>query len=319
MNFTNYVGIPIMGHANLDFVDVHVDSDNQLYIDPERIALSNHPFADAAVEAIEDFFSTLCQAASTGNDMELYQLLSFGREPNETHLGFSAFRSRGRGTTPAIMMPIVHDMIDSGMFDTGLVTQLTDLQLWTPNFHYDRLSDLTTNIIRSVLVDYTYSQYETWQLPLPDEDCRSAPTWDVQSHRWVMVDYPHFLSGRWPTLLIPKAFVGRRMLSSPGELLQKHAFRYRQQEHLDEKTDYCHRKVRKNGDEVWSPPTKHELYSLEVKGQAAKGYLKRVGAAHPNMVRELHEDHCLPVNRRVVAISDRELDHMLYPQDMCAI
>lgn len=313
MNFTNYMDIPIKGHVDIDFVDVHVDGDNRLYIDPERILLSDHPFAGIANEAIEDFFDTLCQAATRRDDTALYRLLSFGREPNETHLGLSAFRSCGRGATPEIILPIVHDMIDSGMFDAGLVTQLSDLHLWTPNFHYDRLSDLTTNVIRSVLVDFTYLQYRIWGLPLPAEDYRSAPMWDVQSHRWIVEDYPHFLSGRYPTLLVPKAFVGRYMLSSPGELLQKHALRYRQKEHLDERTDYCHRKVKKNGDEVWTPPTKRELYRLEVKGQPAKEYLRQVGNAHPHIVRELHADHRTPAPRRAVAMSDYELDCLLYP------
>lgn len=319
MNFTNYMNIPVMGHADIDFVDIHVDGDNQLYIDPERITLCDHPLAAAASAAIGDFFDVLCQTAADRNDTALYRLLSFGREPNETHLGLSTFRSRGRGMTPEIMLPIVHDMINSGMFDAGLVTQLGDLHLWTPNFHYDRLSDLTTNIIRSVLVDYTYLQYDNWNLPLPAEDCRSAPTWDTYSHRWITEDYPHFLSGRYPTLLVPKLFIGRYMLSSPSELLQKYALRYRQQEHLDERSDYCHRKVKKDGNEVWAPPTRREIYSVEVKGQPTKEYLRQVGIAHPNMVHELHADHRAPMPRRSIAMSDHELDSLLYQPDNIAL
>ncbi len=319
MNFTNYMDMPVQGHADIDFVDVHVDGDNQLYIDPERILLSNHPFAGSANEAIEDFFDVLCQAAARRDDAALYRLLSFGREPNETHLGLSVLRSCGRGTTPEIMLPIVHDMIDAGMFDAGLITQLSDLHLWTPNFHYDRLSDLTTNIIRSVLVKYTYLQYRMWGLPLPTEDYCTAPTWDTQSHRWIITEYPHFLSGRYPTLLVPKDFVGQYMLSSPGELLQKYALRYRQQEHLDERTDYCHLKVKRNGDEVWMPPTKRELYSLEVKGQPAKEYLRQVGNTHPYLVQELHAGHRVPSPRRAITMSNHELDCLLYPSKNRAI
>ena len=312
MNFTNYMNIPITGHADIDFVDIHVDSDNNLYIDPERILLSDHPFARIANEAIGDFFNALCETASRRDDTSLYRLLSFGREPNETHLGLSTFHSCGKGTTPEIMMPIVHDMIVSGMFDVGLVTQLSDLHLWTPNFHYDRLSDLTTNIIRSVLVEYTHMQYHIWGLPFQTGDYHKAPTWDVPSHKWIIGDYPQFLSGGYPILLVPKAFVGRYMLSSPSELLQKYALRYRQQEHLDRQTAHCHLKVKKNGDEVWTPPTRRELYSLEVKGQPMKEYLRQVGNTHPYMVRELHADHRIPAPRKAVTMSDYELDCLLY-------
>ena len=319
MNFTKFMGMAVSGHADIDFVDVHVDADTRLYIDPERIALSRHPFATAAREAINDFFTELCHAAAAHDEDAVYQLLSYGREPNETHLGMSISRSCGKGTTPEILMPIVDDMISMGLFDAGLITQLGDLQLWTPNFHYDRLSDLVTNIIRSVLVDYTYQQYEIWQLPLPTAHHHNAPTWDVRTHRWITCDFPHFLSGRFNTLLVPKVFVGQYMLSSPGELLYSYALRYRQQEHLDERTKYCHYTVKKNGDEVWKPPTKRELYKLEVKGKPAKSYLLEMGYEYPHMVRELHADHRSPAPRRAVAISDAELDIILYKQSAIAI
>jgi len=233
----------------------------------------------------------------------------------------SASRSRGKGTTPEIVMPIVADMISMRLFDAGLITQLGDLQLWTPNFHHDRLSDLVTNIIRSVLVDYTYEQHNVWNLPLPEVQYRNAPTWDVHTHSWVNYDFPHFLAGRFHTLLVPKAFVGQQMLSSPGELLYTYALRYRQQEHLDEHSDYCHHTVKTNGDEVWKPPTKREIYELEVKGRPAKAYLRDMGYEYPHMVKELHADHRSPVPRRAVTItiSDAELDAILYHQEEIAI
>lgn len=319
MNFTKLMGITVRGHADIDFVDVHVDADTRLYIDPERIALSRHPFALAASEAIDDFFSELCHAAAAHDKVAVYQLLSYGREPNETHLGLSTSRSRGRGTTPEILMPIVEDMISMGLFDAGLVTQLGDLQLWTPNFSHDRLSDLVTNIVRSVLVKYTYEQYDVWHLPLPQACHRRAPMWDVREHCWVTYDFPHFLSGPFHTLLVPKAFVGQYMLSSPGELLSIYALRYRQQQHLDEHSDYCHHTVKENGNEVWKPPTKRELYALEVKGRPAKAYLREMGHEHPYMVRELHADHRSPTPRRAITMSDAELDSILYAQTEIAI
>lgn len=142
MNYTNLVGIAVSSHADIDFVDVRVDADTALYIDPERIALSQHPFAIMADEVINDFFAVLCRAAAAHNEVDMYHLLSYGREPNETHLGLSSSHSCGRGTTPEILMPIIKSMISMRLFENKLITQLVDLQLWTPNFHYDRLSDL---------------------------------------------------------------------------------------------------------------------------------------------------------------------------------
>ncbi|MBQ6700712.1 MAG: hypothetical protein IJM98_08640 [Oscillospiraceae bacterium] len=312
MNFTNLMEMPVRGHSEIDFVDIHVDGDNGLYIDPERIALSNHPFAKIATETLEDFFYSLYSAAAEENSVELYRLLSFGREPNETHLGMSEFRSRGKGTTPEIMLPIIHDMIDAGMFSPELFTQISDLPLWTPNFDCDRMSDLTTNIIRSVLVEYTYSQFEYWNLPLPENDFFYAPTWDICRHEWVTKEFPRFLSGGYTVLLVPKDFVGRRMLSSSDELLKKYVLKYRQQEHLDQRSEQCHIRVMQDGTERLYPPTKQELYDSEVRGNSAKDYLRWAGNRYRGIVKELHADHHFLSHTGDAYMSDDELDHFLY-------
>lgn len=312
MFFTDYWALP-KGHENIDFVDIRCNGDVHLFIDPERIALSQHPFAVDAQRAIEDFFDTLCRAANARDDGTLYHLCSFGQEPNETHFGMSTYHSRGKGSSLDILMPIVDEMIERGLFDSNLVTQLSDLHLWTPNFHYDRLSDLTTNIVRRVLVDYTWEQYKLLGLPLPDyNEVYEAPYWDTDNHRWTTCAFPRLCCDDYPILLVPKMFVGRQMLSSPSELLQKYALSYRQQEHLAQRSARCHVKIRRNGEEVLTPPTKRELYDTEVKGTPAKGYLLNLGREYPQMVRELHRDHTLQFATREIFMSDYELDRLLY-------
>ena len=319
MNFSVFHDMDIVGHRDIDFFDIRLETDTALYVDPERIALSNHPVAHAAIRCIDDFFQTMCQAAQARDEAELYHLLSYGREPNETHLGLSAARSCGRGTSPEILMPIVRDMIQLGLFENELVTQLGDLHLWTPNFGYDRLSDLVTNIIRSELYDYTIDQYDRWGLSFDDVPRRTAPMWDSFVHEWRMMEFPLLLADNYPTLLVPKQFVGRGMLSSPGTLLQKYALRYRQQEHLDECSSYCHRKTDRKGNESWKPPTKKELRSLEIRGQAEKAYLLQMGYRHPQMVNELHADHRFASYDGRVFMSDHELDVLLYSPRYMAV
>ena len=113
MNFSTFLRLPITGHKDIDFVDIRLETDTSLYVDPERIALSNHPISASASHCIDDFFATLCQVAAERNSKRLYDMLSFGREPNETHLGLSASRSQGRGTSPEILMPIVEESLNT--------------------------------------------------------------------------------------------------------------------------------------------------------------------------------------------------------------
>ncbi len=312
MNFSTFHHLPITGHNDIDFVDIRLETDTPLYVDPERISLSNHPIASYASDCIDDFFSTLCQVAAERNSERLYYMLSFGREPNETHLGLSSFRSQGRGSSPEILMPIVEEMISEQLFDKGLITQLADLHLWTPNFGYDRLSDLTTNIIREPLINYTREQYKHWGILDMDKSTTVSCTWNSTIHQWEEKEFPQITSGKRQTLLVPKVFVGKSMLSSPGELLQKYALRYRQQEHLDIRSNLCHLKVNKNGVKTLTPPTKKEIRSFEIKGTSEKSYLLKMGYRYPGILNEFHTDHKNLYHSCPQTISDYELDNMLY-------
>lgn len=312
MNFSDFHQLGISGHRDIDFVDIRLETDTALYVDPERIALSNHPIASLASHCIDDFFATLYDVALTQDELTLYRMLSFGREPNETHLGLSASRSCGRGTSPEILMPIVKNMIRMGLFEQGLVTQLGDLHLWTPNFGYDRLSDLTTNIIRDVLYVYTIEQYRQWNIVLPCEGNSVSAVWNPTTHAWERRKFPELISDGFRNLLVPKEFVGRSMLSSPGQLLQKYALNYRQREHLDERSDLCHKKTDREGRETWTPPTKKEIRFFELKGRSEKAFLLEMGHRYPQMVNELHTDHEIAGHRSPKTMSDSELDTLLY-------
>ena len=312
MNFSDAFGLGISGHRDIDFADIRLDTDTSLYIDPERILLSDHPVAISASTSINDFFETVCSAASYHDTAALYSLLSSGREPNETHLGLSSGYSRGRGTSAEILLPIVENMIKLGLFERQLITQLSDFHLWTPNFGYDRLSDLTTNIIRAHLYDYTLEQFSYWNIVGFDTTPRILPTWDSVNHCWAVHRYNYPCFGSYDILLVPKEFIGPSMLSTPGELLQKYALSFRQQEHLIENSPLCHTKERKTGRIDLLPPTKRELRQIEIGGQPSKPYMLEIGYRHPEMVRQLHFDHYQSNRRSTIVMEDYQLDQAFY-------
>ncbi len=312
MNLTYCYDLPVRGHADIDFVDVHIDTDVELYVDSERIELCEDPIAGEATSCIADFFDEMCTRAAARDNGGLYELFSYGREANETHLGFSTGRSMGRGTSPEIMMPIVNNIISLGLFDHGLITGLSDLPLWTPNFGPDRLSDLTINIIRDQLVEYTWKQYDEWSLTGTDTCCISAPTWDIEVHDWQPNTYELPAPDGYPILLVPKRFVGRSPLSTAGELLQKYVLRYRQQEHLDERSALCHERIYQDGRTKLLPPSRREIRAAEIKDISDKEYILLHGRNHPEMVAQLHAEHRVRSRHESVFISDYELDQMLY-------
>lgn len=310
MNFTDYHKMSIYTHRNIDFVDTLIDGDVPLYIDPERITLSNHPCASTADRYIQDFFDAVFAAALQRDEETLYHLLSFGREPNEVHFGVSAHRSCGRGSSPEILYPIIKGMLDLNFFEQGFITELVDLHLWTDNFGPDRLSDLVANIIRSVLADYTMGQYGVLNISAREIGYQSQVAWDLERHDWHYKEIPSFFCDNEQVLLVPKAFVGRNLLSSPGKLLQIYALSFRQKEHLDMNSDMCHHRVLKGGNLRIDPPTKKEIRQKELSACTEKKYLRDIGLRNTRMVRDMHFDHARA--KDAFQISDAELDELLY-------
>lgn len=310
MNFTDYHKMSTCTHRNIDFVDTLVDGDVPLYIDPERIAFSTHPYASTADRYIQDFFDTVFAAALQRDEKKLYHLLSFGREPNEVHFGVSARRSCGRGSSPEILCPIIKEMLDLNFFEQGFITELVDLHLWTDNFGPDRLSDLVANIIRSVLADYTMEQYGVLNIPTREIGYRSQVAWDIERHDWHYKEIPAFFCDNEQVLLVPKAFVGRNLLSSPGKLLQVYALSFRQKEHLEQNSDMCHRRALKGGRFRVDPPTKKEIRREEIAGCTEKQYLRDIGVRNVQMVCDMHSDHAK--RKSAFQIADVELDKLLY-------
>ena len=81
----------------LDFVDVPIDGDILLFVDPFGISQRVDPWSQQCNRAIVSFFQRVVDAIIT-HDLELArQLLSYLREPNETRLGFSRGRPQGAG------------------------------------------------------------------------------------------------------------------------------------------------------------------------------------------------------------------------------
>ena len=80
----------------LDFVDVDIYGDSRVFIDPYALRLLPSAWADECVFLVQDFFRRVMGFINTGRHQDARTLLASLREPNETHLGLSRDRARGR-------------------------------------------------------------------------------------------------------------------------------------------------------------------------------------------------------------------------------
>lgn len=314
MNFSKIYNLSIYGHSDIDFVDILVNTDVRLYLDSERILRSEGIIAEFAKECLEDFFDVFMQLVRNNDREGLYKLLSYGHEPNETHLGMSSRKSCGKGSSLEIIMPIVDNIIELGYCKSGVVEKLSDLPLLTPNFSNDRFSDLVTNILRQVLHIFTHQQYDKLNIKYDDSKCDyKLPYWDKELHCWRTMNTFSFKVGGKPILLVPKTFVGTKLLLNPSQLLQKYALEYGQEDHYNAKSSICTIKKDRFGNDQLEKPTKKKVRKFEITNlnRAEKEYIAYQVDKHPDMLIHYHNDVNAMENNDIF-ISDEKLDKMLY-------
>lgn len=310
-HFSAQSNLGITSHSQIPFIDVPLDGDVPLYLDPDLISADTSPVGVQAGRSINTFFNTLFDACRQRNYPLIWQLLSFAREPNETHLGLSQGLSCGKGSTPKLLFPIFKHLIDLGCFDDGLITLPSDVMLWTPNFERDRMSDLLVNIIRQDLFMFTIQQFSHYGLPVPAAEDRPyrGYYWSTDQFRWCLASaWPALTVKGFPVLLVPKSFVCQCPLASPGRYLQKHILRYRQERHLDEQSPLCPTKQDKAGQIIFLKPPKKLIRATEIGSGSSKDYIRRYTVENPKLLSDFHNENLHNAHQ----LTDDELDYVVY-------
>jgi hypothetical protein len=189
----------------LDFVDVSLLRDNQLFIDPFGIAQALDRWSIDAAATVGMFFQQVVDDIRGGHEDNAKQLLSNLSEPNETRLGYSAKRPQGSGIGEQKAEEIYEALRTSSAVRQGFITALEECELMIEGVSHDRISDLTTNVLRGHLVEYTKAQCELHGVPV--QNVPIAPIFNTDSMQWEdsYVDLPVWRNR--PILLVPKSAV----------------------------------------------------------------------------------------------------------------
>ena len=217
--------------ATLDFVDVDVSKDTKVFVSPRALTLMHTDWGDGCVSLVQNFFETVLQSIKEGDDAGAEALLRELREPNETHLGMSRAKSRGRALGDGSAHDVWGALSRSAAAKSGLVQDLEDTVLLIHRVGVDIVSDITTNIIRGPLIDYTQEQCRQLGIPLT-EGVPSGPMWHPGHREWItqFVELPMTPTGK--LLLVPKAIVRRTSLYDMQEYYRHFMLEHMQREEL---------------------------------------------------------------------------------------
>lgn len=195
---------------SLDFVDVDIAEDTAVFISPKAISQLQSEWGDTCVYLIQNFFETILELIRAGDDLKARDLLGVLREPNESHLGLSKGKSRGRGLGTESAKKVWRALSVSQAAKSGLLKDLEDTALLIEGISVDIVSDIATNIIRGPLIEYTQLMADQLGIPLED-GVASGPIWNARMKAWEtrFVSLPVTTAGI--LLLVPKAIVRRHL------------------------------------------------------------------------------------------------------------
>lgn len=187
----------------LDFIDINTTRDTPLFLDPFFLSIKNDKWSTEASKTIKSFFQKVLNLIGAHRIQDARKLFDHLEEPNSTCLGVSRDKPRGRGVGKSFSDDIFNNILNSNASRTGLIENLEDNILFIDGFGKDMLSDMTTNIIRMNLIEYTQSQCKLHGIPLTD-GVASGYYWNKSLTRWEQTHTQQLIIDDRIILLVPK-------------------------------------------------------------------------------------------------------------------
>jgi hypothetical protein len=266
--------------SELDFVDVLVDTDIPLFLDPFSLKIGEDGWSKECNNLVVGFFQELIDAMRSGNEARAHELLTNLHEPNETRLGLSKGSPAGRGVGRKQAMSLYSAFEKSKAVKTGLLSDLSDCELFIEGISHDKISDVTINIARRKLVQFTQQQCRKWGVKM--ERRPTGPYWHDGAKEWRSGydDVPVY-NGQ-PIILVPKEAVRYRMVIDDRDYYDKHVIEYYREEYIQQEnvnSGASLTKVLRGGRRV----TKKEL---KVEHPFSKENLRKFSEDHPAVLRK---------------------------------
>ena len=275
--FSEYYGLD-KSQYELDFIDVPINNgDLPLFIDPYAISRRNDQWSVDCHNSIVDFFQGIIDKIRLGEIEKSKYMLSGLREPNQTRLGLSIGESpRGRGIGGDQAEILHHALSESSAIKTGFIKDLEECELLIEGIGRDKISDITTNIIRGKLIEYTQAQCELWDIPM--YSVPSELIWNSQDEKWInsYVNLP--ICNNKSVILVPKSIARFDIEFNYQEYYQHFVLNFLQEEHLSANSSLV--RTLKSG--VKMPPFKKTLEKLH---PLSKQYLYEFSKEHSDVLK----------------------------------
>lgn len=203
-------------HKNYDFVDVNLNHDQELFIDPCLLGVNHDKWCRKAVVIVNSYFEQFYEAYRKSDYSKKHELLSNCHELNHTKLGYGNGRN-GHGNTPE---GLIEDFkpLEEYINEIDTISESIDICVLIVGFNEDGLSDMLTNILHLHLNDYTLEILDSYGIKPNSQD--TFYFWNEELLEWKQATMPCYKIDNKKILLTPKRIVRRRYLFSANHFLQ---------------------------------------------------------------------------------------------------
>jgi len=280
--------MPTFAHAfqlsktqpELDFVDVSLNTDNRLFVDPFALSQKTDRWSQDAHRTLISFFQAIIDSIRGADENRAKELLSHLREPNETRLGYSKRNPDGAGIGEMQAEDLYDALHKSSAVQAGFINALEESELMIEGISHDKISDLTTNIIRGELAAYTREQCGLHNIVTQDVAMPACFNTDSMDWEERYLSLPIYRNR--PILLVPKSIVRRTSAYKHPQYYQHFVLNYLRGEELRNPLSRLVKTLRNGRRKVYKK-------DLETEYPRTKKFLYEFSQSHPEVLREYRE------------------------------
>jgi hypothetical protein len=180
---------PVTG---FEFFDIEIEGDTKRFVDPFSIMQINNPHCVLMTHALDRFMQDLLSAIKANRMQDAHELCYRFSEQKGTRLGYSVEMRDGRGAGPTLSDIFLEALKASAPFMNGQAEYLEECQIVCPGIGRDITSDITINICKLHLIEFTQDQCRKHGIPMQRTKeklrffCAKTGKWDAN-----YFDLPH--------------------------------------------------------------------------------------------------------------------------------
>ena len=163
--FSEHFGLKL-NQDEIEFLDIYANEDIPLFLDPYGISAMGSTWSQECENQIATYFQYLIDSIQHGDKKTIEKLLNALHEVDEVALGYSSGAPSGRGVGLKQAKQIRDAFESSQAAQSGDIKDIADCALLIPGISRDKISDITSNILKNQLIKFTQNICDKYSIPM---------------------------------------------------------------------------------------------------------------------------------------------------------